>query len=190
MSTSRSLEQSLCRRAIAGDQRAWSELFHRYHPGLVEDVAAKLGSRRRDGQLVDELASTVWENFASRGVRAYDPARGPLRVYLKVLAGREVQRRQGHADPVQLRGLPSDFWVPCEREQPMDPILLTDLLSVLRPRLQRFCREELLGEPPQTTHRPYSPAYLKKMRHEVRIALRAYETGVAAPEGKNLPDQR
>lgn len=78
-------DEGLSARLAAGDDRALSEAFAQYG-GFVHGLALKV---TRDSAAADEVTQTVFVALWERPDR-YDPARGPLRPFLGVLAHRRA----------------------------------------------------------------------------------------------------
>jgi RNA polymerase sigma-70 factor (ECF subfamily) len=76
-------DEQLCRRAVAGDARAFEELYRR-HRDLVRSVARR---HTYDAGRVDDL---IQETFAEawRALATFDPRRSSLRTWLAMIASR------------------------------------------------------------------------------------------------------
>lgn len=82
------LELPTIRLALAGDTAALTRLYASYHP-LVLRTAERTLVRLRLADPSDELAAEVWLHLLEHGcraLRAFDPARGTFRGFMKMLA--------------------------------------------------------------------------------------------------------
>src|SRR5438309_1801978 len=81
----------------AHDPAAWHQFWDHYWARVLQTVEILLGARGTNQVLVEELASNVMVSLYTKNCRrlgAYDPARGSLATFLKVLAHQEVCRWQ------------------------------------------------------------------------------------------------
>ena len=95
-------------RALAGDVPALARLYAAYQPLVLRTTERTLERRRLTDPPCD-LASEVWVRLLEHGcraLRAFDPARGSFRGFMKMVAwqradevARRWQRRAIHEDP-------------------------------------------------------------------------------------------
>jgi hypothetical protein len=85
----------LIERCVAGGRDAWELLYRRYQPWLLGCLYQKLWYGRRRLETAEEIASGIWLELlvdGCRRLRAYDPGRAPLRVFLAALARLHLRR--------------------------------------------------------------------------------------------------
>lgn len=89
-------DQRLVKRCLAGEEKAWEQLYRQCHPQLVRAVKLLLGSDAGDVHLVDEMAARVWYALLRDGSRllaSYDADRDSrLSAFLMGLARIEIMR--------------------------------------------------------------------------------------------------
>jgi len=98
-------ERELVRRCVGGDEQAWQQFHARYRP-VVERLAAAALKRGRGGQdLVEEIASAVFENLVDRNYGALRSFRWQcsietwLRIVVRTCMIRRLRRKTPRPEP-------------------------------------------------------------------------------------------
>ncbi len=137
-------ERQLVDRCVAGEAGGWDELYAEFHRGLLFSIRRYLGSRKRDRNLVEEIAARVWYALVADGARQldrFDVNRGwCLSTYLASFAKREAvgwlraeRCRQQHEGMVSRREANGNHSL-----QGVSHIDLYDFLQTLTPREHEF----------------------------------------------------
>ena len=110
-------DRELIGRCLAGEVKAWEELYCRSHPALLSSVKVLLGGGGCDLNLVDEITAGVWYALIENDGRLlarYDPRRGArLITFLRTVAKTEVCRhfrregRRQRREQIALRARPA-----------------------------------------------------------------------------------
>ncbi|MHC4401513.1 MAG: RNA polymerase sigma factor [Planctomycetota bacterium] len=81
---------------LAGDERAWEQLYRRCHPRLVKAIELLLGTEADNVHLVEEIEARVWFALLRNDgqlLATYDASRdSPLDAFLMGLARIEIMR--------------------------------------------------------------------------------------------------
>ena len=89
-------DRELIGRCLAGEVKAWEELYSRCHPPLLSSIKVLLDGGSSDLNLVDEIAAGVWYALIENDGRLlarYDPRRGARAItFLRTVAKTEVRR--------------------------------------------------------------------------------------------------
>ena len=164
----------------AHDPAAWHQFWDHYWGMVLQTVGMLLGAKGNNQLLVEELASNVMVALSANNCRrlaAYDPARGSLATFLKILAHQEVCRwhrsqRQGHAQavPFSCCGLPeaavSDY---------PEPMWLADYLTTLTLPEQDYVRQRLGARSKSALAERLSPRSRRRLARSAREKLEIWE---------------
>jgi DNA-directed RNA polymerase specialized sigma24 family protein len=168
-------EQALIEQCLRGHRTAWSHLFARYHPVLLQAVQTALAERGSDRELIEEIAARVWyslTNDEGRTLARFDAGRRRrLASYLFAIARnavyhyfREERRRQGReraaygSGECRLNG----------RDAASGNLLLEEFESQLSPRELQFLRLQLLGPDESPVDGKLSPSNMWQLNHRIR----------------------
>lgn len=168
---------------LAGEVKAWEELYSRCHPALLSSVKVLLGGGGCcDLNLVDEIAAGVWYALIENDGRLlarYDPRRETrLITFLRTVAKTEVSRhfrregRRQRRERVAVRGRPA--------QQPAGDAQTTASLREFLPTLtageREFYEDHLAGLASGgggVDREPLS-ANARQFRHRIRKKLLRY----------------
>jgi hypothetical protein len=150
--------------------------------GLVKTViASRLGSQAWDEHLVDELAEEPWRWLSQRRAVLYgfDPARGTVTVYFRVLSEEAVHRhfrRQRSRSGVQIVPMGKlDLVDPNSREAELVSTM-TEFGSTLTGSKAIWWQVAILGKPmPDGKH--FSAGYWRELESEVLQKCAEFVTG-------------
>lgn len=143
-------------------QQSWRRFVELYHEPIT--LVARACYRHHTGGgdppsgLIDDAVATVVAEFFTQGARRYDPAKGRLRTYLRLLVNARVvdflrkERPLNHEDDSRLVELPPES--PEEARAYRDALLLS-LIEELRESIplrqfEIFERVKLKNLPPDT----------------------------------------
>jgi DNA-directed RNA polymerase specialized sigma24 family protein len=142
----------LVARCLAGEVAAWEELYAQCHPRLLVFVRQRLGSGRRDPNLVDEIAARVWYALVAddgKLLERYDPERGArLITFLRTLAKGIVsgyfrsENRRRKRELLVLTGKSQDYAMDTAESD----ALLSEFRATLTSRESDFMGKQLLAE--------------------------------------------
>lgn len=185
-------------RALAGDGPSLACLYASHHP-LVLCIARRIVARLRLDEAPHELAAEVWLRLLDRGcrvLRAFDPARGSVHGFMKMVAwqhalavARRWQRR-GLREAALRREAPAEPPVPCVMVTLHQRLLLRRTLAAV-PELTAIdlvLLEDALAGP--TLARELAPhlgcsittlhQHRRRLRARLRAAGRSIEGGLLA----------
>jgi DNA-directed RNA polymerase specialized sigma24 family protein len=176
-------DQRLVERCLAGDERAWEQLYQECHPRLVRAIKLLLGPDAGDSHLVDEMAARVWYALLRDGGRllaSYDVERDArLGAFLMGLARIEImrhtrsERRRRSYEFIGGRRILAEGRVPEWQVATM----MEEFSASLNSQERRFL-EEFLLDAPQTEDGeeigPISPSSIWQRRHRLREKLKAF----------------
>jgi DNA-directed RNA polymerase specialized sigma24 family protein len=176
-------DQGLVTRCLAGDQRAWEQLYEERHPPLVEAIKLLLGPYAKDMHLVDEIAARVWYALLrddARLLSRYDAQReSRLGAFLMGLAQIEIMRHVRAERRRQTHEFQGGQRILVERRAAdMDvSAMLREFVSLLTPPEQEFLEKYLLDTPqtgPDAAADDMSATNIWQRRHRIRLKLMAY----------------
>ena len=171
-------DEQLVQLCQEGDQAAWRLLYQRQHAKLLRSIARILDLAPADDDLAEEIAARVWCSLVVRDgwrLRAFDPRRGSLAVYLAALARQEIQAFYRAQAARPRLDLPLRDGQAVDRAAPwlLGP-LLEGFVARLSPQERRFFHETLLGNAPDPPAKPLSPANSRKLKERVLHKLHAF----------------
>ncbi|MBN2474399.1 MAG: sigma-70 family RNA polymerase sigma factor [Pirellulales bacterium] len=144
-------DRALVDRCVAGDVKAWEELYAQCHRPLVASIQIMLGPQGHDVNLVDELAARVWYSLvADDGQRLakYEPKREArlitfIRAVAKDIVGRHFrsERRRLQRERIAAREEPKHRI----SDQNSSVASLGAFLETLTAREKAFCGDYLLA---------------------------------------------
>jgi len=165
-------DRELIGRCLAGEVKAWEELYCRCHPPLLRSIKVLLEGGASDLNLVDEIAAGVWYALIENDGRLlarYDPRRGARAItFLRTVAKTEVrrhfrrERRRRRREQIAFRARPADH--PADDAQ--TTASLRDFLGTLTAREKGFCDDHLGA----VDREPLS-ANARQFRHSIRNKL-------------------
>ncbi|OHB66336.1 MAG: hypothetical protein A2V70_10060 [Planctomycetes bacterium RBG_13_63_9] len=176
-------DQRLVEQCLAGDERAWEQLYRQHHRRLLEAIKLLLGPEAADVHLVDEIAARVWYALLrddGQLLARYDAERDSrLQAFLMGLARIEIMR---HARSERRRKSREFTGGRRSLEQRrishwQVSIMMNEFASTLTPREQDFMEKYLLSSP--DTEEGEEPADLSlsniwQQRHRIRSKLKAF----------------
>ena len=180
-------DRLLVDRCLAAEPEAWTELYERFHRGLMASIQLMFGPRQLDADVVEEIAARVWYAIvANRGalLSRFDPDRNcRLSTYLAAIARSEArglfrsERRRRRRETIASRpNWESDFAAEQYTQAEID-----EFLKTLTPREREFCAEVLLlGD--EESEGQFSQTNAWKLRSRIHGKLRRY-LDETAPNG-------
>jgi DNA-directed RNA polymerase specialized sigma24 family protein len=164
---------------LDGDERAWAELYRRFHPRLIETIGFLLGQEAQRLQLVDEIAARVWYALVrddAKLLARFDAGRsGRLDAFMMGLARIEImrylraeRRRRSHEVAGGRRILEehriSDFQVGS---------LMEEFAATLTPGEREFMEKFLIANigPEDVELDELPPTSVWQRRHRIRFKL-------------------
>jgi DNA-directed RNA polymerase specialized sigma24 family protein len=172
-------DRQLVDRCLAGDSKAWEEVYFQFHDRLLASIRNMLGAHRADPNLVDEIAARVWYAVVandSRLLARFQPQRGcRLSTFLATIArGQAVavlrsERRRRDRELVVSR---ADVQSPEESLENM-LVQLDEFLGTLTRRERQFCAEILL-ELTDGSDGEFSQANAWQLRSRISSKLRKF----------------
>lgn len=176
-------EQRLVMRCLAGEERAWEQLYRKCHPELLETIKFLQGGEANDAHLVEEIAARVWFELLrdrARLLARYEPDRdSTLNAFLMGLARIEMMRHRraerrrrlhertaGHKSEEQQA--PSDWQVRS---------IIEEFMSTLTPREKEFMDDYLTSRVPSEESGngdAFSTSNAWQQRHRIRTKLQAF----------------
>jgi hypothetical protein len=176
-------DRNLVERCLAGEVRAWEELYHQYHAPLCVAVKSLMGLGYCDPNLIDEIAARVWYALVRNDgqlLDRFDPSldlrlgaflRGLARVeimqHFRSERRRRVRETQVGQKPLHDSSL-SDWQIDA---------MLDEFASTLTPGEQRFMEEYLLSLPQEDSdpdQPTLSDANIWQRCHRIRTKLRTF----------------
>ena len=177
------LDQRLAERCLAGDERAWEQIYQQCHPPLLRAVKLLLGQDAGDIHLVDEMAARVWYTLLRDGGRllaSYDATRDSnLNAFLMGMARIEImrhmraERRRRSYELIGGRKILAEGRVPDWQLANM----MDEFTSTLTPPELEFMERFLLDAPGSEADADVAeiPATsVWQRRHRLRLKLQAY----------------
>ena len=177
------LDQRLAERCLAGNERAWEQLYQQCHPPLLRAVKLLLGQDAGDVHLVDEMAARVWYTLLRDGGRllaSYDADRDSnLNAFLMGMARIEImrhmraERRRRSYELIGGRKILAEGRVPDWQLANM----MDEFTSTLTPPELEFMERFLLDAPGSEADADVAeiPATsVWQRRHRLRLKLQAY----------------
>ena len=173
-------DRKLVDRCLAGDQRAWQQLYRQCHGPLLRTITAWRQLKPVDTNLTEEIAAQVWcylvENDGRR-LATFDPNRGKRLVTFVCSMARNRALTHLRADRIR-RSKELDFALTEPQFEPGTDsnrrLVLDEFLTTLTPRERRFYDDYLAGATPDTERLATSPSNERQLRHRVRSKLRAF----------------
>jgi len=180
-------DRRLVDRCLLGEEKAWEQLYHRCHPGLIKAVRYLLGTTEiRDPNLVEEIAARVWYLLLrddARLLARFDPQRDcRLQAFIVGFARNEIlqyvrseRRRRSHeatGGRILLAGQRTS-------QLPVST-LLDEFTATLNQREQEFLEQYLLTDPELEGTPPsedLTPTNIWQRRHRLRFKLKAFMRG-------------
>ena len=171
----------LVRRCLNGDQTAWRTLHYRYHHDLLGVIIRNITPTTRDRAHIEDIGADFWCSLVaenSRRLRAYDPRRTRLEIFLAVVARHQAQDAS-RAEARRRRLLAS--WPdsePCET--PISPLETglwwEDFRQTLSEQEERFVRG-CLDEADQELEPVALSPRERKVKQRALAKLRAFLRG-------------
>lgn len=173
-------EQQLVDNCVAGQEKAWEELFVRYSDLLQVRIRAILGARSRDANLVEEIAAEVWNTLYRKNeslLGRFQAENGqPLSTFLGGIARIEV-----------LRFLRSEHRRRCHEMSPeiiqrtaestdddghrLIVVGLSEFAEALTPHQRQFLEDHLLNGVKHVRPSNLTAANRWQLRHRIRRKL-------------------
>jgi DNA-directed RNA polymerase specialized sigma24 family protein len=177
-------ERDLVRQCQAGDQAAWTRLFHRYWWCVWKAARAFLRSEGRNDDLVDEIAAQVWAYLgygSGKRLRGFDPEQGRLATLLVQRTWQVVQKDRQQRRRRRRREVEQDPQAP----EPVAPGAaaeisdwrLQEFFTTLAEWEVIFWRDVLLHAPTAEALAAMSEACFRKRVQRQRWKLRAFLYG-------------
>ncbi|NQU20241.1 MAG: hypothetical protein HQ567_03090 [Candidatus Nealsonbacteria bacterium] len=182
-------DRKLIARCLAGDVKAWEDLYCRCHPALLSSIKILLGQGNSDANLVDEIAARVWYALVAEDGRLlarYDAERGcRLITFLaaiaksqaKVLFRAERRRRireqaasRSESDRQNRGKEPSYSTV----DELLSSATMCEFLETLTPSEKGFLASSLEKAQPKGECPPPQGRSVRQLRHRVREKLRKF----------------
>jgi hypothetical protein len=172
-------DHELVGRCLAGEPKAWSQMYAKFHGTLLASIRAFLGRAGQDFHLIDEISARVWfalirNNFEL--LARFDPARGcRLSTFLSLLAKGEARlllrterrrrlREQIASKPEIEEMLPEEVGVLSDDE----------FIATLSAAERLFYFEVLMTSCQDDGAEHYSDGNLWQLRHRVRRKLQHF----------------
>lgn len=174
-------DESVIARCLAGDQAAWTELYHLCHRRLLAVAHETLGAldNRRDAS--EEVAARVWMQLVNSDfslLRAYDSTRNcRFTTYITAICRHQAlnyqksqRRRRMHEVSVEkVDALDPSFAGPASPEVNWLP---SDFLDLLTSRERSFCAVYLMSATSGEHHElKLSQCNIRQLRRRVRQKL-------------------
>lgn len=174
---------------LAQEPGAWERLYRLCQPRLEGAIRAMLGSRRGDGELVQELASRVWFNLVQddhRLLRRFDPRRGCRLTTFLSLCSRSVvkshcrsERRRRRRERRMQATRP-----PAAAQSLEGRWAFEEFVATLSPREREFLSRCLLACPSREDRAGFTAANTWQLGHRIRRKLRQYFRSAGAAPGR------
>lgn len=171
-------ERKLVDRCLAGDVKAWEQLYAEQHSRLQRSIRAVLRGRGADSELIEEIAARVWYAVVSKGgelLDRFDSRRGcRLNTFLSVIARAEAaklfrsesRRRRREAIAGGLVTRSSGELAGQSFQQ-----ALSSFFATLTRREREYCLASMV----QTPHNAaFSAPNASQLRRRVRMKLHQY----------------
>ena len=182
-------DRKLIGRCLAGDVKAWEELYCRCHPALLSSIRVLLGRGNCDQNLVDEIAARVWYALVAKDGRLlsrYDAERGcRLITFLAVIARSQAkvlfraERRRRVREKAASRSESDRQNQGKERcydtvDELLSSAAMCEFIETLTPSEKGFLAASLVKATPQDEDTPPSAKSVRQLRHRVREKLRKF----------------
>lgn len=172
-------DRQLVDRCLAAEPEAWSELYHRFHRGLLASIELMFGPRQLDADVIDEIAARVWYAVVSNGgelLSRFDPERNcRLSTYLAAIARSEAgglfrsERRRRRRESIASR----PNWESEYAAEQHTQAEIEEFLNTLTPREREFCAEVLLLADDESEAQ-FSQTNAWKLRSRIHGKLRQF----------------
>lgn len=143
----------LAQRCVAGEVRAWEELYSQCHGSLVNTISSVLRGRSNDANLADEIAAQVWYALVAHDgelLTRYDTKyNARLITFLRTIARDLMCRHFRSERRREVRETKASGRRPRHHASELDQleVSLDEFLASLSPSEQQFCAEFLLDQP-------------------------------------------
>lgn len=176
-------EQRLVMCCLAGQERAWEQLYRRCHTDLVDAITLLLGPKAKDSHLVEEIAARVWYAVLRNEARLlarYDPDRNSsLSAFFMGLARVEIlrhRREEGRRKRHEMTGGRKPQEEPDPSEWSVRSII-SEFARTLTPLEKEFMDEYLTSSEPNDDAEgdgTLPATTIWQRRHRIRTKLQAF----------------
>lgn len=182
-------DQQLVARCLAGEVKAWEELYHQCHRALLASIKVLLGRGECDLNLVDEIAARVWYGLVAENgklLARFDAQRGcRLTTFLATIARSEAkghfrtERRRRNREAIASRSESDAHNLGKEpafgaMEEFLSSVTMEEFIKTLTPRERGFFTGFLLASPSESDSSLLSPLSIRQLRHRVHQKLRRF----------------